>query len=139
LVRAFGAVALLLAVTACQGPYLTEEAFYQDAAPVALAGEEIQALLLGNTVESDSPEAPYAIHFPDGALMLGERSNNYRDRGTWRVTEGQICARFDNWWGNVERCWQVLRAGDTVTWVDPYGEVGDADARVVPGNPAGLE
>jgi len=133
---AAGAAALMLA--GCQGPYLTEQAFYEDAPPRALGGEEIRAALVGNSVVSDAPDGPFRVYFPDEEQILGQHSRHYRDSGRWRVTEEGMCARWENWWGNVERCWQVMLDGETVTWLDPYGEATAGEVSIVPGNVAGL-
>ena len=133
------AAAMALASAACQGPYLTEAAYYEDPPPEPLSGEAIQRLLVGNSVVSDASDGPYVIFFPDAGQVLGRHSRNYHDRGQWRVTDAGICARWDNWWSNVERCWQVMSAGTDLTWLDPHGDSAEADARIVAGNPAGLE
>lgn len=143
--RARAAVALpALAVTAvlsagCEGPLITPDAYETEPPPAPLSGEEIQTMLIGNSVVSEAPRGPYVIFFPDAGQVLGRHSRHYHDRGQWRVAEGRICARWDNWWGNTERCWQVLRTGSGVSWLDPYGQEENENARIVAGNPAGLE
>ena len=133
------AAAMVLVLAGCQGPYLTEEKYYVDPPPAPLTGKEIEAAVTGNSVVSDAPTGPFVVYFLDTGEILGRQSNHYLDRGRWRVTETELCVRWDNWWSNSERCWQVTRTGETVTWQAPYAQASGESARMVAGNWAGLK
>ena len=66
-----------------------------------LTGEEIKQRILGNSVSGTTRDGPYTVHFPDYGEVLGVRSFNYKDRGTWQVKGDQMCIHWDNWWGNA--------------------------------------
>lgn len=102
-----------------------------------LTGEEIKEKIIGNSVSGPTKDGPYTVHFPGYGQVQGVRSSNYKDRGTWRVQDDLMCIRWDNWWGNAERCWDVFLTGNTVTWIRPDGSFSDS-AELVEGNPAGL-
>lgn len=102
-----------------------------------LTGEEIKQRVLGNSVSGTTRDGPYTVYFPDYGEVLGVRSFNYKDRGTWQVKGDMMCIHWDNWWGNVERCWDIFLKGRKITWIQPNGGSSDS-AKLVNGNPAGL-
>ena len=134
--RRVAAVSALALLGACEGPLITEDA-YVESAPRPLSGEEMKAELLGNSIVSNDPSGPFNVYFPDEERVLGRHSRRYEDEGVWRVTEDAICVRWNNWWGNVERCFQVVLDGEQATWIDPYGEA-VSDVTLEPGNVADL-
>ena len=106
--------------------------------PEPLSGTEIKTLLEGNSVKGmTSGAVPLTVYFPEYGEMRGVHSFNYKDRGTWRVTDDAFCGQWENWWGTKERCWQILGQGPSVSWVRPDGTGAD-DVEVVKGNPGGL-
>ena len=136
IVQRLAAASTLVALGACQGPLITEDAYFDDP-PAPLTGEQIKQGVLGNSIVSDAPSGPFRVYFPDEERVLGRHSRHYHDEGAWRVTEQGICLRWNNWWGNVERCFEIVRDGDVITWIDPYGDA-VSDVTLVPGNIADL-
>jgi hypothetical protein len=104
---------------------------------VALPSDAIRDVLVGNSIEGDNWDGPYTVYFASYGEMRGVRSSHYKDEGTWRVEDDAICAKWQNWWGAVERCFGIYLDGDKVNWRRPDTEVPDR-ARLVEGNPAAL-
>ena len=102
-----------------------------------LSGEEIVAVLTGNSISGDNWDGPFTVYFPEYGKMVGVRATHYRDAGTWRVEQEALCAKWEDWWGGVERCWGIYLDGTTVTWRRPDGDRLE-NARLREGNPAGL-
>lgn len=99
-----------------------------------LPGGQVKEILVGNSLTGDTSDGPYTFYFPAYGEIRGLRSNRYRDNGVWRVTEDKVCGRWENWHGNVERCWHVYRDGDSVSWMRPDGS-GMEQLELVEGNP----
>ena len=102
-----------------------------------LTGSEIQAVLVGNSISGDNWDGPFTVYFPAYGEMRGLRARHYRDSGTWHVEEDALCAKWEDWWGGVERCWGVYLDGTTITWRRPDSDLMER-ALVREGNPAGL-
>ncbi len=94
----------------------------------------------GNTIEVRGYRAyhgPISVYFPAYGTMRGLRSNNYRDAGSWRVTDDGVCLTWRNWWSNVERCWTVYSHSAGIMWVADDGESVDVSSVVI-GNAANI-
>ena len=103
-----------------------------------LSGPEIKALLEGNSIRGISSGAvPVTVYFPEYGEMRGVHSFNYKDKGTWRVTDDEFCGQWENWWGTKERCWQIHADDQFMSWVRPDG-TGLDEVKVVDGNPGAL-
>ena len=103
-----------------------------------LSGEEIRSLIIGNSITgTPQSQGPFTMYVPAEGEMRGLRGHNYRDSGTWRVTENEICVKWRKWWAAAERCWQVFVDGDKVSWIRADGRLSDS-ARLVKGNPEEL-
>ena len=105
--------------------------------PTPLSGDQLKELVSGQTLSGDTPDGPYVIYFPVYGEMRGSRSSNYKDNGAWRVTADMACGKWDNWWGNKERCWHVYRDGSKLQWMGPDGETVE-NLTLVEGNPYNL-
>ena len=104
----------LLALAGCDSPLLKAPA--PDIGP-QLTGEQIASALAGNSLLTEEDEVPpLVIFFSDAGEMVGFRSNNYRDEGTWEVQEDVVCGAWQNWYGTMSRCWKMFRAGDRITF-----------------------
>lgn len=114
---------------------------FHDPAPATgplLTGEILKTTLAGNSVATD-PDAvpPLVVYFSGNGEMRGMHSNNYRDVGTWRVENDTVCGNWQNWWGTLNRCWEVYRFEDRLTLVR-VDDGREATAFLVPGNPKNL-
>jgi hypothetical protein len=103
-----------------------------------LTGDEIKTALSGNsftTLEEQVP--PLVVYFAEDGEMIGLRSNNYRDHGTWEVQDDTLCGKWKNWYGTLSSCWQVFSTGTQVT-VKSMGEIPrTATGTLSAGNAAG--
>lgn len=110
----------------------------QDVIAEPLNGQEIKLLLQGNSVQGmTSGAVPLTVYFPEYGEMRGVHSFNYKDKGTWWVTDDAFCGQWENWWGTKERCWQIHAQGQYMNWVRPDG-TGVDEVEVVKGNPDAL-
>jgi hypothetical protein len=75
-----------------------------------LTGEQIKSDFSDRSlVSSEEQVPPLSIFFAASEEMLGLRSNNYQDSGTWRVDNDTICGNWRNWYGTMSSCWEVYR------------------------------
>lgn len=121
--------ALLLAGCASSGGYSSSD--------TPLSGTEIEAVLTGNSISGGDWDGPFTVYFPTYGEMRGVRATHYRDSGTWRVEEDALCAKWDDWWGGVERCWSIYLDGTVINWRRPDSDL-SSKAEVHEGNPGGL-
>ena len=87
-------------------------------------GEQIQAMLSGNTLQGSTGKDAYAEYYdPDGTL----RGNGYS--GKWKVEGNTGCMDY----GGGFSCWTGLIDGNANIWYKD-GKV-DAAGMMIPGNP----
>ena len=79
------------------------------AAGQMLNGEEIRALLSGNTITGSMTEfGLYTEYYaPDGSIRSAHR------KGTWKIEGDTACLTFG---GNDAGCWNVGKDGDMLQW-----------------------
>ena len=103
-----------------------------------VTGEALRTTLAGNSVVIDDRlTAPLTVFFTADGEMRGLRSNQYRDRGSWKIENDAVCGAWNNWWGTLNRCWKVYRAGSRVT-IEQADGGRDYNVTVAPGNIADL-
>lgn len=96
------------------------------AAGEALTGDEIRALIGGNTVEGAMvATGPYAEFYQADGTIKGK---DYT--GAWSVEGDAMCFQYGS---DPKSCWQVVGKGDGVEWVKD-GKV-EGTGTVAPGNP----
>lgn len=132
-------VILVLSIAGCDSPVVRD---LLSEPPIdigkKLTGEEIQSTLTGNSVVADwSNLGPLTVHFPSVGEMRGMRSNHYRDAGTWLVENDNFCGDWNNWWGTLERCWEIYLSGSRLTLKRADRDVQET-IEFVKGNPAEL-
>ncbi len=114
--RALGAGVLALAIGAA-GPVAAGE---------ALTGDEIRALIGGNTIEGAMvATGPYAEFYQADGTIKGK---DYT--GAWSVEGDTMCFQYGS---DPKSCWRVVREGDAIQWVND-GTV-DGTGTVSEGNP----
>ena len=119
------AIIFLLTGVMLAGCKTTEQAFLEKGLN-PLTGEEIRALVTGNTLSGEHMGGAYAIYFPGDGKMEGKvwwDEGTDSDHGTWEVTaDNQYCRQWQVKWGNLERkCVRFYREGDKIHWVDTDG------------------
>ena len=81
---------------------------------------EILTLLVGNSVVSDALAGPRRHLLPRrGPGARASLVRRYHDRGRWR---GEFVPSARTGGATRALLAKVLRTGDTVTWLDPYGD-----------------
>lgn len=125
------AIATLIALGGC------ENHPFHDLPPETgplVEGKALWNMLAGNTVTSDPDLVPpLVVYFAVDGEMRGMHSNHYRDVGTWKVEGNQLCGNWENWWGTLNRCWEIYRSGKRLTLLRP-DDGREAAGFLVPGN-----
>jgi len=104
-----------------------------------IPGDQLALLLAGNSLVRSLDEVPPLVLYFDGdGEMRGLRSNNYKDRGTWRVDDDAVCGAWNNWYGTLASCWQVFQYGDQLT-LKSTSRAQSFRATLAPGNVAQLQ
>ena len=93
------------------------------------SGDEINAVLAGNTVKGSMKESGAYEEFydPDGSVKGEDFS------GKWRIDGDSMCVEYDE---EPETCWQVKLDGGKVTWINDGEEEGTGT--ILQGNPKGF-
>lgn len=103
-----------------------------------LTGEALRVAIAGNSVVIDERlQAPLTVYFTEDGEMRGLRSNQYRDRGTWTLENDAVCGAWNNWWGTLNRCWEVYGRGNALT-IRSADDGQEVSVTVSPGNVAEL-
>lgn len=101
-----------------------------------LTGAQVKSALAGNSLVRIPEEVPpLAVYFSEGGDLRGLRANHYSDTGTWRVEDDTLCGAWKDWYGTLSQCWEVYRAGDTIT-LKRSDHVASFRATIHPGNAA---
>jgi len=102
-----------------------------------LSGEEINQLVVGATVEIDTPigtklpirygaDGRVAGQAGDLASYLGAAS----DTGRWWVTADQLCHKWNRWFDSEPQCLRLRKQGRTIHWRNQEGKTGTATITV---------
>jgi len=82
----------------------------------ALTANEIRILLTGNTVyaKTDKNRTVFIYYDPNGTMQGWNKQKNYRDQGTWDVSDDhQYCRKWKRWWKPRKwTCSHVYPLGD---------------------------
>ena len=114
----------LLSAALAGGPAVGEEG--------ALAGPALRSVVAGKTLVLATPMGQVPIQFavngslsayaPDLKTYLGTD----RDRGTWWVSNGRLCQKWEKWLDGRSHCFTVRTSGTTVHWTRDDGLNGTA-------------
>ena len=98
----------------------------------ALAGPALRSVVAGKTLVLATPMGQVPIQFavngslsayaPDLKTYLGTD----RDRGTWWVSNGRLCQKWEKWLDGRSHCFTVRTTGTTVHWTRDDGLNGTA-------------
>ena len=108
------------------------------AVPVRMSANEIAATFANNTATGVTTNGlPYAAYFvADGTERF--REGTFVDYGSWRVLpDGRLCTALTQLNGNVEECYIMNRAGNTIIFQRSDG-VTVGNVTIVLGNPQGI-
>jgi hypothetical protein len=91
--------------------------------PHPLTGEEVQALLTGNTLIGWDKEGPFWMYYADGHTVWGRSSSGDVDVGRWWIENHSYCRSWRRWFAGETRCWQFSAVGDDILiWHSLTGE-----------------
>ena len=92
-------------------------------APRALSGEELQLLLLGNTLIGIDEDGAYWMYYPSETTLWGRSASGDVDVGRWWVENDSYCRAWRRWFQGQTRCWQLARDGQgELVWYSLRGE-----------------
>jgi hypothetical protein len=87
-----------------------------------LAGDQVQAILTGNTLVGYDEAGPFWMYYPSLGTMWGRASNGDVDVGQWRVQHDMYCRSWRKWRAGQEQCWKFATDGSNrLIWLDPHG------------------
>lgn len=108
----------------------------------ALTGEEVHALLAGNTLEGNFAASPFRFFFEPGGTVRGTMGIGLNapgpDSGTWSVEGDLYCQRWTVLFNGDRRCYRVHPSGEQFFFdnADAFRTFGFT-ARMIPGRPQG--
>jgi hypothetical protein len=135
-------LAAAIAAAACTTTQEVSQPSSTNAAPTALTGEEIKALVAGNTVEGLNTDGYYfkGYNAPDGKISASAEKGGkvYTSAGTWEIQGNTACAKWTNPdWKAV--CATYAKNGDGYHIKTTSRSIPSIpSAKVVPGNPYNL-
>jgi hypothetical protein len=104
-----------------------------------LAGQQINDLLAGATIEIDTPVGTKlpVRYGRDGKLFgraggLGWYLGAATDTGKWWVAGDQLCHRWSRWFDSVPQCLRLRKQGRVIRWRTQDGHSGTATVAVPP-------
>ena len=139
------AIAVLAAAIVAAGCTTTQETSQPSStatAPATLTGEEIKALVAGNTVEGMNSDGYYfkGYNSPDGKISASSEKGGkvYTSGGTWEIQGNTTCAKWTNPdWRSV--CATYAKNGEGYYIKTTSRSIPSIpSAKVVPGNPHNL-
>ena len=95
-----------------------------------MTGEEIRAAIEGQSYVDTLP-ARFAgtvmVFHPSGALdgypQIGSPAEQFgKDDGRWWIEEDRFCRKWSRFAGGRAGCFSFLRDGNTINWINRYGE-----------------
>ena len=85
-----------------------------------VTGDEIAALLTGNSIDGMWGETHYIQYFAESGRTLYKADGSPGDWGTWRVDDdGHYCS---TWRGGEEICYLVIEMDDAYAWRAQEGD-----------------
>src|SRR3954451_471765 len=87
-----------------------------------LGGDQVQAILTGNTLVGYDEAGPFWMYYPSLGTMWGRASNGDVDVGQWRVQNNLYCRSWRKWRAGTEQCWKFATDGSNrLIWLDGHG------------------
>jgi len=121
------ALAMLLGIFSQQSP-----------AEETLSGDQVRALIVGNTLQGSFMANPLTmVFYPDGTVY-GSIGMTGSDSGTWEIEDDTYCNEWVTYFSGVRRCYQWVSDGDgyVLKNVDKY-RARDIQGRIEKGKPKG--
>jgi hypothetical protein len=104
----------------------------------ALSGDQVRALITGNTLEGSFRANRLVMVFYADGVVRGRMGLTGSDSGTWEIEGDNYCNEWVTYFGGVRRCYQWIPQGDgyLLNNVDAF-KVQPIKGRIVEGKPKG--
>ena len=110
----------------------------QSQAQEALSGDQVGALITGNTLQGSFMANPLTMVFYEDGVVRGSIGMTGSDDGTWEIEGDNYCNEWVTYFSGVRRCYQWVRQGDgyLLKNVDNF-RVRNIQGRIEKGKPKG--
>lgn len=110
----------------------------QSQAQEALSGDQVRALITGNTLQGSFMANPLTMVFYADGVVRGSIGMTGSDDGTWEIEGDNYCNEWVTYFSGVRRCYQWVRQGDgyLLKNVDSF-RVRNIQGRIEKGKPKG--
>lgn len=110
----------------------------QSQAQEALSGDQVRALITGNTLQGSFMANPLTMVFYEDGVVRGSIGMTGSDDGTWEIEGDNYCNQWVTYFSGVRRCYQWVRQGDgyLLKNVDSF-RVRNIQGRIEKGKPKG--
>jgi hypothetical protein len=110
----------------------------QSQAQEALSGDQVRALITGNTLQGSFMANPLTMVFYADGVVRGSIGMTGSDDGTWEIEDDNYCNQWVTYFSGVRRCYQWVRQGDgyLLKNVDSF-RVRNIQGRIEKGKPKG--
>ena len=121
------ALAMLLGIFSQQSP-----------AGESLSGDQVRALITGNTLQGSFMANPLTMVFYADGVVRGSIGMTGSDSGTWEIEGDTYCNEWVTYFSGVRRCYQWVGDGDRYVLknVDKF-KARDIQGRIEKGKPKG--
>ena len=111
---------------------------HQSLAHETLSGDEVRALITGNTLQGNFMANPLTMVFYADGVVRGSIGMTGSDSGTWEMEGDNYCNEWVTYFSGVRRCYQWVSDGDgyVLKNVDKY-RARDIQGRIEKGKPKG--
>jgi len=111
---------------------------HQSLANETLSGDEVRALITGNTLQGNFMANPLTMVFYADGVVRGSVGMTGSDSGTWEMEGDNYCNEWVTYFSGVRRCYQWVSDGDgyVLKNVDKY-RARDIQGRIEKGKPKG--
>jgi len=82
------------------------------AAEEALSGEQVSALITGNTLQGNFMANPLTMVFYEGGVVRGSVGMTGSDSGTWEIEGDHYCNEWVTYFSGTRHCYQWIDHGD---------------------------
>lgn len=110
----------------------------QSQAQEALSGDQVRALITGNTLQGSFMANPLTMVFYEDGVVRGSIGMTGSDSGTWEIEGDNYCNEWVTYFSGVRRCYQWVHQGDgyLLKNVDNF-RVRNIQGRIEKGKPKG--
>lgn len=85
---------------------------HQTMAQDALSGDQVRALITGNTLTGSFMTNPLTMVFYEDGVVRGAIGLTGSDSGTWEIEGDKYCNQWVTYFSGVRHCYRWIRDGD---------------------------